>query len=326
MNKIKYLALTLAGIFLLSVSCSDDKELIPVWESGVNGEGKIVSTAQDFKRGDASITLDFQLKWISIDQKATVTKMEVFLTWEETYTDVDGNPAVADHGTKPLISYEGGAVPANRTAAEFSLTQAQVKALYSGATFDYNDGVSGNAIDVFAAPFNPARDATNIFIDKDVFTVVWHFTTDDGRVFDSWSPSVCTEVPGSNCEVQFGVVCAEEISNPGANGGNWTIDMQDTYGDGWQGGYISVKIDGVETKVFIPTQYLPPPEGSGGVPIGAMQTVINVPPTAVTLTFAWSDDDYNSECVFSIKSPKGNVVANVSTPSAGPIKLNLCQE
>ena len=326
MNKLKYLALTLAGVFLLSVSCSDDKELVPVWETAINGEGLIVSTAQDFKRGDPSVTLDFELKWISVDQKATVTKMEVFFTWKETYTDVDGNPAVANHGTKTLATYEGGAVPANRTAVAWTLTQAQVQALYSGATFDYNDGVSGNAIDVFGAPYNPARDATNIFIDKDAFTVTWHYTSDDGRVFDSWSPSVCTEFPGSNCQVEFGVVCAEDISNPGANGGNWTFDMQDTYGDGWQGGYISMLIDGAETKVFIPNQYTAPPGGSGGVPISSLQTVVNVPPTAVTLTFSWSPDTYNSECVFTIKSPKGNVVASVSNPTAGPIKLNLCQE
>ncbi len=316
MNKLKYLALTLAGVFLLSVSCSDDKELVPVWETAINGEGLIVSTAQDFKRGDPSITLDFELKWISVDQKATVTKMEVFFTWNETYTDVDGNPAVANHGTKSLVTYEGGAVPANRIPVAFSLTQAQVQALYSGATFDYNDGVTGNAIDVFGTPVNSSRDATNIFIDKDAFTVQWHFTADDGRVFDSWSPSVCTEFPGSNCQVDFGVVCAEDVPQPNI-AGNWTFDMQDTFGDGWQGGYISIIVDGAEAAQAKLAN-------GGGITSG--QFIYAASPTASTISFAWSNDTYNSECVFTIKSPKGNVVASVSNPTAGPIKLNLCQE
>lgn len=320
--------LTLLGVFALTVSCSDDKQLVPVWESGINGEGTITGTVNDFKRGDPSIGLDFDLKWISVDGKATATKIEVFLTWKEGYLDNDGNPAVADHGTVPLKTFEGAAMPANRVPVAFSLTQADVFALYSGATYDYKDGIDKNPLDVFADPnpINPGRDASNIFVAEDKFTLTWQFTGDDGRVFKAWSPSTCTEFPDSNCQLDFGVVCATEITNPGANGGAWTIDMTDVYGDGWQGGYISVKVDGVETKVFIPDKYSPPPGGSGGVGIGALQTIINVPPTAVTLTFDWSDDDYNSECAFKITSPKGNVVANVSTPSEGPIKLNLCKE
>lgn len=318
MNKLKYLVLTLAGVFLLSVSCSDDKELIPIWETAINGEGLIVSTAQDFKRGEPAITLDFELKWISVDSKATVTKMEVFLTWKETYTDVDGNPAVANHGKVPLTTFEGGAVPSNREPVVFSLTQAQVQALYSGITFDYNDGVSGNDIDVFGAPFNPARDATNIFIDKDAFTVEWNFTADDGRVFDSWSPSVCTEFPGSNCQVDFGVVCAEEVPKASI-AGDWVFDMQDTFGDGWQGGYISIIVDGAEAA-----QAKLSPGGCCTNKSG--QFIYTAAASVNTISFAWSNDTYNAECVFTIKSPKGNVVASVAVPTPGPIKLNLCQE
>jgi hypothetical protein len=91
--------------------------------------------------------------------------------------------------------------------------------------------------------------------------------------------------------------------------------MADSYDDGWQGGYISVKVDGVETQVMIPS----------GTP-GTLQTIINVPPGAVTLTFDWVKGNYDSENSFKITSPKGNTVANVSGPSAGPIKLNLCKE
>ena len=93
--------------------------------------------------------------------------------------------------------------------------------------------------------------------------------------------------------------------------------MQDTFGDGWQGGYISIIVDGTEAAQAKLAN-------GGGITSG--QFIYAASPTASTISFAWSNDTYNSECVFTIKSPKGNVVASVSNPTAGPIKLNLCQE
>lgn len=198
--------MTLVGFLALTVSCSDDKVLIPVWESGINGEGTITSAATDFKMGDPSVVLDFDLKWISVDGKASVTKMEVYINFSEGYLDSDGNPAVADHGTKLLQTFEGVDVPDNRTPVSFSVTQAEVFALFNGQSFDYKDGVDGNAIDVFGSPFNPDRNGTDIFVPKDSFKLTWKFTSEDGRIFEAWSPSVCTEFPESNCEVLFSVI------------------------------------------------------------------------------------------------------------------------
>ena len=327
MKTIKYLILTLLGVFALAVSCSDDKELVPVWETGINGEGLMTGASSDFRKGDNSVKLDVGLKWISVDSKATATKIEVFLTFKENYVDIDGNPAVANHGTKLFKTFEGAAVPANREAVNFSVSQDDVYALFNGVTYDYKDGVDDNAIDVFAAPFNTDRNAVDKFLPEDKFQFTWQFTGDDGRVFKAWSPSTCTEFPESNCQLDFGVVCATEITDPGADGGAWTIDMTDVYGDGWQGfGHISVKVDGVETNVFIPDKYEAPPEGSGGVGIGALQTIINVPPGATTLTFTWVKGEFDEENTFKITSPRGNIVANVSGPTEGLVKLDLCKD
>ncbi|MCB0492782.1 MAG: hypothetical protein KDC93_10235 [Cyclobacteriaceae bacterium] len=313
MKTIKYLVMTLIGVFALTVSCTDDKVLVPVWETGINGEGTITGTATDFKRGDGSIVLDFDLKWISVDSKETVTKMEVFITFTEDYVDNDGNPAVADHGTKLLQTFEGGAVPANRAPVAFSLSQADVYALYNGTTYDYKDGVDGNAIDVFGSPINTGRDATNIFVAEDKFKLTWQFTASDGRVFRAWSPSVCTEFPGSNCEVAFGVVCAEEITDPGANGGVYELNLVDSFGDGWDGAFLTVTEDGVSTDYTA--------TGTGTLHI------VNVAPTAVSLTFTYTAGSFESEHSFTIKSPKGNIIASGGpAPTVGPVKLNLCNE
>jgi hypothetical protein len=93
MKTIKYLSLILVGVFILAVSCKDDKELVPVWESGVNGEGLVTSSLKDLRIGDESLVMDFSVKWISADSKLDVTKMDLYMSWSEDYLDVDGNPA-----------------------------------------------------------------------------------------------------------------------------------------------------------------------------------------------------------------------------------------
>jgi hypothetical protein len=114
------------------------------------------------------------------------------------------------------------------------------------------------------------------------------------------------------------LVCATSIEKPA---GTWKFDMVDTYGDGWQGGFIQVLEGGVEKdRIFLLSQYDP-----GGVPVSAgSDTYTYVGPGV--LSFVWDNDDYNSECEFKITSPSGNVVADVKSPTAGPIKLDLCKE
>lgn len=304
----------------LITACKDESlQIVPEWGSAVHGFADVSSTNADFLYNDPAVDVDIDLKWISIDSKLTVTKIEVYALFDEAYIDVDGNPSVASHGGtegKLLTSFEGSAVPANRTAVNFTVTQNALYELYKTAKFDYGNG----EVDVFTNPAKPQRNATQHFMWDDAITIRWEYTTDDGRVFSTWAPSVCTEFPGANCEVAIAVVCASEIFAPV---GDWKFDLQDTYGDGWQGGYISVLVNGTEAhKVFINSQY----DAGSVAPYNAVTKTISIPDGTTSLKFVWSDDDYNSECVFKITSPKGNVVANVSTPSAGPIKLNLCLE
>jgi len=309
--------LMIASLSIITACKDESLQVVPVWESAVHGLGAVTSTNSDFLYNDPSVDIDMSLQWVSIDGKLTVNKIEVFALFDESYIDEDGNPAIASHGGdegKLMVSYSGGSVPANRTPVNFSVSQASLYELYKDAKFDYGNG----EVPVFDNPDRPQRNVTQHFMWDDAISIRWELTTDDGRVFKKWGPSVCTEFPGANCSVDFGVVCASEITEPA---GDWVFDMQDLYGDGWQGGYISVIVDGAEAyKVFIPNEY------DGNPPTSSLQKIITIPSTATSLEFAWSDDDYNSECVFKITSPKGNVVANVSNPSAGPIKLNLCLE
>jgi hypothetical protein len=319
MKQMRIFTLIVASAFVAVTSCKDESlVLVPEWETAVHANAEITSANTDFLYNDASAPLVFDLQWISIDQALTVTKMEVFVLFNENYIDSDGNPAVAAYGGTTGRSYqviEGGAVPQNRTPISVSISQAALYTLYQDATFDYGNG----PVNVFTNPDNPNRDATHRFMWDDKMKVRWEYTTDDGRVFEKWGVSVCTEFPNSKCAIDFTVVCATSIPDPT---GTWVFDMVDTYGDGWQGGYISVLVDGVEAdRIFLLSQYDP-----GGVPVSAGQDTFTFPATGTTLSFAWSPDDYDSECQFTITSPSGNVVANIATPPAGPIKLDLCLE
>jgi hypothetical protein len=318
MRQARIYTLIIASVLAVVTSCKDDSlELVPEWETGVHGLAEVTSSNTDFMYNTPAAPIDVSLQWISIDSKLKVNKIELFVIFNENYVDKDGNPAVAAHGgtTGRLFkTYEGGSVPGNRDPLDFSITQAELYTLYQDATFDYGDG----PVSVFANPDAPQRDAAHRFYWEDALSVRWQYTTDDGRVFKKWGVSVCTEFPGANCSVDFGVVCASEISNPQ---GTWTFDMQDTYGDGWQGGYISVIVDGTEAEqINIPSQY------DGNPPMSALVEQWTYPAGGTTLEFEWFPDAYGVEVVFKIISPSGNTIVDVADPPEGPLKMNLCLE
>lgn len=214
MKQIKIYTLILAGLLGAITSCKDDSiELVPAWESAVHGYSDFAEgSAQNFVFNDPTTPINVDLQWISIDGRADVSKIDVYVLVNETYVDpTDGNTKVAQHGGdegRLLTSFEGSAVPASRVPLTFSLDQAAVYNLYQDAQFDYGNG----AVPVFANPDKPERDAVNRFTPEDQIVVRWDFTTADGRVFSKWGPSVCTEFPGANCELSWGVICVSDLA------------------------------------------------------------------------------------------------------------------
>ncbi len=138
-------------------------------------------------------------------------------------------------------------------------------------------------------------------------------TMSDGTVYDTnnTGDSVKGELFFSSPMVYTGsVVCI--LPSPPV--GDWVIDMQDSYGDGWNGAAVRVTLDGV------PTDY--------GMADGAATShTITVPPGASTLTWEYVSGAWDSEVTFQIYAPSGNLVADVGpSPVAGEITLNLCNE
>ncbi|WP_430412021.1 hypothetical protein [Kordia sp.] len=113
--------------------------------------------------------------------------------------------------------------------------------------------------------------------------------------------------------------------------GVWTIDMHDSYGDGWQTiGNSSAPItitldDGTVFKVGLCTPYEPDTfdcidEANDGT------DTITIPVGTLTADWFFPGDNYG-EISFEIYAPSGNLVAAYTAgSSAGPIALNLCNE
>lgn len=206
MKKFNKILLICAGMLVGFISCKDDSlQVLPEWETGVNTYATLqAGTPTSFAAGDVTKTMNLNWRWISIDQLNTVTKVEFFVLFNEAYTDIDSNPAAARHGGsagKLWKTIEASGLKGNREDIQFTVTQDDVYQLYKDNTYNY----CGTAVPVFANALKPQRTAAAPFLKGDTFTVKWTIYLADGRKIDSWSPSVCTEFPGSNCQYGWGV-------------------------------------------------------------------------------------------------------------------------
>nr|WKN38296.1 hypothetical protein K4G66_06220 [Tunicatimonas sp. TK19036] len=211
---VSYIAL-LTGLLLVNTAC-EDEELSPYLEPlpGVHAFAEVPDgEPSSFVYLEPEVAIPFDIQWISVDQELEVSKIDLYILFNENYTDADGNPRVARHGGTEGVLFqtiEGGDLPGNRTAVSFSISQSEVYQLYQGVTYDY-DG-DGEATDVFNNPDNPRNAQRFPFVPGDDFAVRWELTTTDGLLYDSWSPSVCTELPGANCEVAWGMSCTSDLA------------------------------------------------------------------------------------------------------------------
>jgi hypothetical protein len=257
------------------------------------------------------VDLTFDWRWISVDQANTIVGVDFYVSWSESYVNVNGDAVVANHG-KQLVST---ATPAgNREDITFTLSQADLAAVFAGTTYDYDDGNSG-AVDVFTYAGKPTRNVGGgqPFIDGDSFILSWSLTGADGRIFEGWSPSVCTEVPGSNCQIAWIVECGQVLKDPSQT---FALAMQDSYGDGWNGAALAVIVDGVPTEYTVSSAQ------------GASNAVdVTVPDGATSVQFEYISGDWDSEVTFSVTTEKGNVIAKYGpSPPIGVLTLDLCKE
>jgi len=219
----KILSSMLALGMTLLFSCRDESlNPIPGWEPGVHAlavfasvpegaagssnKANFTNNAVNFPRtGQDASKIDFKIRWVSLDNKLKVNRVEVLVEMSESYTDPDGNPRTANLGKKLAKTINPAA--GNRQWSTFSITPDEVYNLFKDATVKYN---RVNDVRVFENPANP-RPAGARLKTTDRFTITWRLYTENGLRFDTWNPdSICGDPTpvseaNSNCSLSWTV-------------------------------------------------------------------------------------------------------------------------
>ncbi len=217
------------AVITLLVGCRDES-LNPnkPWESGVHALGVFDGVAETAKAnfatnartfpltGQDAAKIDFKIRWVTLDNKLTVSKIVVKVDMIESYTDPDGNPKVASLGGGGKVVKTIDSPAPNRQWNNFSITPADVYNLYKDVTVKYD---KVNAVKVFENPARPRPAGARLrgplvvagktISSADAFLVTWELTTTDGLVYKVWNEdSVCLDPTpvsqaNSNCRLNF---------------------------------------------------------------------------------------------------------------------------
>lgn len=145
----------------------------------------------------------------------------------------------------------------------------------------------------------------------DNFTVRFELHLTDGRRFSSDNVGA-TVSGGSFFRSPFlytvNVNCVPLNPVPG----DYVIEFTDTYGDGWDGAFITVTIDGVSTDYTL---------ASGS----ESSEMFTVPPGTQSLVIIYTPGAFEGEHIYSITAPGGAVAASDGPgPLPGEIILSIC--
>ncbi len=155
------------------------------------------------------------------------------------------------------------------------------------------------------------------YVPGDVFVVGLEVELTDGRLYD-WT-SAAGIITGGFFSSPFKYNALLTCSP--ADGG-YVVDMQDSYGDGWQSNGIVVNVDGVEQVAslcgywgdFTPTGCQAVPFNAAGV---SGSVTINIPPLAESAIWTYTGDAWPSEVSFQIYAPDGSLIYNHAQGAGG---------
>lgn len=227
----KNLIYTLAAAITLLMSCRDES-LNPnkAWEPGVHalgvfdgvaeaGKANFTANAKTFPlTGQDAAKIDFKIRWVSLDNKLTVSKVVIKVDMIESFTDPDGNPKTVSLGGGGKVVKTIDTPTANRQWNNFSISPTEIYNLYKDATVKYD---KAKDVKVFENPARvrpvgarlqgPQIVGGKTIANADAFVVTWELTTSDGSVFKAWNAdSICLDPTpvsqaNSNCRLNFRV-------------------------------------------------------------------------------------------------------------------------
>ena len=312
-NKIFFSFLSLAVL----IGCEDeDKNPFPlnvVEQAAVLRTISVsdVTTINKSNPGESTIVIEVEAD--DFQNSTRFESMDVFVSLVDTFVDREGE-------TTTTLDDEDASVAdkllINIPAADFVAGGLDNKPRYTVS-------VNGQDVIDLLDPDLPRVDG------GDIFRIRLAMNLNDGAVFTSTNVNgnVTGQFFASGFRYDGTVVC--ELPPPA---GDYRIDMQDTYGDGWQttsgsgGPGITVTLsngDVIEFGLCSPYETLDfdcTPGTSQG------STTVTIPAGLESAVWNFPGDNWG-EIEFQIYAPSGNLIASYEAGSpAGPIPLNLCNE
>ncbi|WP_224483789.1 hypothetical protein [Robertkochia aurantiaca] len=286
-TKYKILA-ALAGLPLLFTSC-DDGDAVVDFVTENTTRGAVLRTIEitenviltDNPDGAFSATFEVQ------DQQDgdLVEEVEVYARYvDQTSSDGPGNSEEAFVETISSDSFETGPFGLPRFSYDITLGQML------SATGVSQDAINGT----------------------DEFRIRFELVLSDGRRF-SFEDNTNT-ITGSffSSPFQYTALLACPPSTP--TPGTWTIELQDSYGDGWNGASLDVTIDGETTSYTLA-------DGD------AATETFTVPDGAAVIAIVYRSGAWDSEVTFQVISANGNEVLDLGpNPPADIQLLDYCPD
>ncbi|SEL15234.1 hypothetical protein SAMN04488008_10318 [Maribacter orientalis] len=162
----------------------------------------------------------------------------------------------------------------------------------------------------------------------DSFTIRYALNLTDGRTFTSTNLN-STVAGGAFFRSPFTYTIPLVCPPVPPTAGTWVVNMEDTYGDGWQtsdttaGDGITITLDdGTVFEVGLCSPY--GPSAYDCTPGNVGSATVEIPAGTTTADWYFPGDAYG-EIVFEIVTPNGNVAASGSPgTAAGPIAIDFC--
>lgn len=288
MKKINILTLFVAG--LATIACEEGDT---VFDQIVNNEtrGAILRTVNfttnEIPIGSTDYTFNVDLEVQDQNNGQNVSAIEVFLSFEDN-TILAG----AADLSKDEVLVES--LPASSfTIGEFGLPR-----------LSYSIGLPA-----MLSALNLTT--TDIFVTGgDKFNVRFELVLADGRRYTNTNNSGTLTGSFFRSPFLYSTIVVCPPLAPSA--GTWTIAMQDSYGDGWNGASVDITIDGTVNEFLIP-------DGS------ELIETLEVPAGASSISIIFNSGDWDSEITFQITSSTGTTILDLGPePTPGVELIDYC--
>ena len=213
------------------------------------------------------------------------------------YVRIKGFQAVVAAGDIPTSSFEATVDVPRDNVASWDLS---VSLESGGTTIDPVPIASINSFPSdISIPYTDIATALGItpadILGGDFIRFLGTATGTDGSTFtfENYSASITGQPEQLQAFNFIVLVKCSPITNEATVGGTWTLDLTDLYGDGWDGAFLTMEIDGVATNYTISAAQADAAVYNVDVPDGAQ------------LIISYTSGAFEEEHVFSITSPDG---------------------